>query len=361
MKKYISLIFLLFPCIIFSQSLAAYVDQRGYFNVFDKGKTSTLEYNAPISFQVGGACIAYVDYNSNFKVYYNGEVRTLYGGPPNKSLVTHSILFYNIAGQLRIFDQGETRTLTVNPGPYDIGDSLVAYCDNLYQNFNVYYNKKIIELENALINAPLMALKASNNTVGYVTNSRDFKVFWRGQVFTIFTLSPNSALDFQTGSDIVAFLAGPGGTGLSVFYKGNTFSLTSLPIISYKACDDMVAYEDQNGLHAFSNGKTYDISSSTDLSWDASDSVLVFNVPGYFKVFNRGKITTLCNYKPDEFAIDNNTVAWINQQGGLEAYYNFETYDLSGFDKVIFKLEGNALWFKSQTGSNQVFLCGKTY
>lgn len=361
MKKNIALIFLLLPSVFFAQNLAAYVDQRGYFNVFDKGQTTVLEYNAPTSFEVGGACIAYVDYNSNFKVYYNGEVKTLYGGPPNKFLVTHNILFYNIAGQLRIFDRGETRNLTINPGPYEIADSLVAFCDNLYLTFNAYYNKQVIELENGLLNAPLLALKASNNTIGYVTNSRDFKVFWHGQTFTIFTLSPNSGLDFQTGSDILAFLAGPAGTGLSVFYKGNTITLTSLPIITYKACDDMVAYEDQNGLHAFSNGKNYDLCPSAGLSWDASDSVLAFSVPGYFKVFNRGKVTTLCNYKPDEFAMDNNTLAWINQQGGLNAYYNLDTYDLSGFDKVLFKLTGNALWFKSQTSSNQVFLCGKTY
>jgi hypothetical protein len=64
---------------------------------------------------------------------------------------------------------------------------------------------------------------------------------------------------------------------------------------------------------------------------------------------------------PDEYALDNNTMVWVNQQGGLQAFFNGNIYDLTGFDRAMFRLEGNALWFKSQTSSNKVFLCGRTY
>lgn len=356
---YLALLFS--PALLLSQSITAYTDQRGYFYIFDNGITHEMEYQAPLSFKVGGACIAYLDYNENFKAYYNGEVQTIYNGPVNSYAVTHSLMFYVIAGQLKVFDRGETKNLTPNTGPYQVGDSLIAFCDNLYNTFNVYYNHEVKQLEGTLLTNPLIDFKASNNTVAYIANNRDFKVFWQGNTYKVFTLSPGAGLDYQTGSDIVAFQAGPGGTGLSVFYKGKVSNLTTLPILSYKTCDDMVAYEDQNGLHAFSNGRNYDISTATDLTWAASDSVLVYYFPGYFRVFNRGKTTDLCNYKPSEFVLDNNTVAWINQQGGLEAFFKDDTYELSGFERVLFKLEGNALWFKGQTSPNKVFLCGKTY
>jgi hypothetical protein len=361
MKKVLVLVLIIVSFGLKSQSITAYSDQRGYFNVFDNGNTTTLEYQPVQSFQVGGALIAYLDFNSNFKVYYKGEVTTLYGGAVNKYQITHNLLFYIIAGQLRVFDRGKNKVLTVNPGPYVVGDSLVGFYDNTYQALYVYYDHDKFTLESNIINNPLVSFKASNNTLAYINYQREFKVFWNGGSEKIFQLSPGMDLDYQTGSNIVAFLAGPSGNGLSVFYKGNTFNVSNMPIKSYKTADDMVAYEDQNGLHAFYAGKTYDLLSSYDYQYDISDSVLVYYTSGYFRVFNRGKITILGNYKPDEYVLDNNTVAWINQQGGLSAFFNDNIYDLTGFDRVMFKLEGNALWYKSQTGTNQVFLCGKKY
>ncbi len=360
MKKYIFFLIFFAGSKLFSQSLTAFTDLRGYFNVFDNGNTSTLEFQAPQNFKVGGACIAYNDYNSNFKVYYNGEVTTLYGGTVNSYTVTHNILAYTIAGQLRVFDRGKSKTLATNSSAYFVGDSVVAFYDNYYNAFRIYYNQDVITLENSVLVNPLVSFHASNNTAAFVTSQREFKVFWNGAAQSIFTLSPGTDLNYQTGSNVVAFLAGAANS-MVIFYKGTTYNISSLPVKTYKAADDMVAFDDQNGLHAFYAGKTYDLCSSSSYSYDISDSVLIYYTPGYFKVFNRGKITVLANYMPDEYALDNNTVVWINQQGGLNAFYNDETYDLSGFDRVVFKLEGNALWYKSQTSSNKVFLRGKTY
>jgi len=360
MKNFLFLFFFIISVKLNSQGLTAYTDLRGYFNIFDNGITLTLEYQLPKSFQVGGNCIAYQDYNSNFKVYYKGEVITLYGGNVNKYQVTHNILFYVIAGQLRVFDRGKTKVLSVNPGDYSVGDSLVAFFDNTYNAFYVYYNYDMFTLESNTINNPLVSFQASNNTLAYVTNQREFKIYWNGGVQKIFTLSPGMDLNYQTGSNIVAFLAGSA-NNLAVFYKGNTFNVSSLPVKTYKAADDMVAYEDQNGLHAFYSGKNYDLCSSYDFSYSISDSIMIYYTPGYFRVFNKGKITILGNYMPSDFALDNNTLVWENQQGGLQAFYDGNIYDLTAFDRAAFKLEGNSLWFKSQTSPNKVFLRGKTY
>ncbi|MGZ3904770.1 MAG: hypothetical protein ACXVC6_13800, partial [Bacteroidia bacterium] len=98
MKKCFYIVLSLLYVCVKAQSITAWTDQRGYFNVFDNGNTSTIEYQMPQNFQVGGAVIAYHDFNSNFKVYYKGDVTTLYGGNVNKYMVTHNLLFYIIAG-----------------------------------------------------------------------------------------------------------------------------------------------------------------------------------------------------------------------------------------------------------------------
>ncbi|MGZ3865936.1 MAG: hypothetical protein ACXVNR_05700 [Bacteroidia bacterium] len=360
MKKCFYIVLSLLYVCVKAQSITAWTDQRGYFNVFDNGNTSTIEYQMPQNFQVGGAVIAYHDFNSNFKVYYKGDVTTLYGGNVNKYMVTHNLLFYIIAGQLHVYDRGKDKVITVNPGQYVIGDSLVGFYDNTYQSFYVYYDHDKFTLESNVINNPLVSFRASNNTLAFVNQQREFKIFWNGGVQKIFQLSPGMDLDYQTGSNVVAFISGVTNS-LGVFYKGQTFNVSNIPVKEYKAADDMVAYTDQNGLHAFYAGKNYDLLSAYDYTYDVSDSVLVYYTSGYFRVFNKGKVTILGNYKPAEYALDNNTVAWINQQGGLSAFFNDNIYDLTGFDRVMFRLEGNCLWYKSQTSSNQVFLCGKKY
>jgi hypothetical protein len=360
MKKYFFTLFLLGFVKLSAQNMSAFVDNRGYFTIFDNGNVSTIEYNAPQSFQVGGNSVAYIDFNSTFKIYYNGEVTTLYNGPVNKYFCTHNIVVYNIAGQIYVFDRGKVRALSSNTGDYAVADSLVAYIDNTFNAFYVYYDHDRFTLENNLAINPLVNFAASNNTLAYINGNNEFKIFWNGGSVKVAQLSPGYTVDYQTGSDIVAFLAGTNNS-LNAYYKGNFYTISNIPVKTYKAADDMVVYEDQNGLHAFSGGKNYDLVSSYSITYNVSDSMLVFYTPGYFRVFNRGKTTILENYMPDEYAIDNNTLVYVNQQGGLKVFYNGETYDLTMFDRVQFKLEGNALWYKSQTMPNKFFLKGKKY
>ncbi len=359
-EKFSLIFFLLVFGKIYSQNVIAYTDNLGYFSVFDNGITTTLDYQKPKSFQIGGNSVAYVDFNASFKVYYKGKDTTLYDGPVNEYRVMHSMVFYVIAGQLRVFDRGRNKTLSVWPGDYAVGDSLVAFYDNTYRAFYVYYNHDMFTLENNTQQNPLVNFRASDNTLAYINNQRDFKIFWNGSVQKIFTLSPGFMVDYQTGSNIVAFLSGPSNS-LSAFYKGNTYNISKIPIKSYKTADEMVAYEDQDGLHAFYAGKNYDLCSSYSITYDISDSILVYYTPGYFRVFNKGKITVLENFMPDEYAIDNNTLAWTNQQGGLRVFYNGEIYELTTFDRAAFKLAGNALWYQTVTIPNKVFLCGRKY
>ncbi len=343
-----------------SQSLSAFVDGRGYFIVFDNGNSTTLSYQAPASFKVGGSCIAFQDFNDNFRVYYNGNDTTLYSGPVNKYIVTHNLVFYTIGGLLKVFDRGKVKTLSSYPGDYSVGDSLVAFYDNTYKAFYVYYDHDMFTLENTFGQYPILNFQASNNTLAYQNNVRDFKIYWNGGVQKISNFSTAYDLKYQTGSNIVAF-TGNIDMGLYAFYKGQIFTLSTLAVTFYDTGDDMIAYSDQNGVHVFYAGRIVDMGPTIDATYDVADSIMYYYSPGYFKVFNKGKITVLENYKPDEIAIDNNTLVYLNQQGGLRAFYDDKTYDLSTFEHANFIITGNTVWFKTQSGPHRVFLKGKIY
>ena len=361
-KFFLILLSLVFSGQVKSQSIIAYNDNRGYFNIFDNGTTIVAEYQQPLSFQVGGNCVAYIDYNSSLKVYYNGEISTLYDGVPTKYQVTHNLVVFDIAGVLKVFEKGKITTISTWDSTYQVGDSLVAFGDLTTASFKVYYNGNIQTMEDYHQTQNILEYKASNNTLAYLSYLSEFKIFWRGSGYNIFKLPNNSAeIKYQTGSDIVSFTTN-NMLGLNVFYKGNMYTASSKQVDNYQTGDDMVAYNDAGGFHVFSAGKNYDLNSFAPDFYLVADSMLIYYMPGYFAVFNKGKSTVLENFMPTEYAIDNNTLTYVDMQGGLKAFYNNDSYQLSTFDKLIgFKLIGNAVWFSTSTVYNKVFLKGKTY
>jgi hypothetical protein len=361
-KQVAILITIIFSCQAKSQSIIAYNDNRGYFNIFDNGTTMVAEYQPPLSFQVGGNCVAYIDYNSSLKVYYNGDISVLYDGVPTKYLVTHNLILFDIGGVLKVFDKGKTTTISTWDSTYQVGDSLVAFGDLTSASFKVYYNGNLQTMEDYHQTQAILQYKASNNTMAYLTYLSEFKIFWHGNGYNIFKLPNNSAqIDYQTGSDIVSFI-NSNMLGLNVFYKGNMYTVSSKQVDNYQTGDDMVAYNDAGGFHVFSGGKNYDLNSFAPDFYSVADSMLIYYMPGYFSVFNKGKTTVLENFMPSEYAIDNNTLTYVDMQGGLKAFYNNDSYQLSTFDKLIgFKLNGNCVWFSTSTVYNKVFLKGKTY
>jgi hypothetical protein len=78
MKRKIVAILLTLLCSIIidiaqAQNIAAYLDYRSYFHVFDNGVFQQLEYLPVKSYQVGGAAVPYIDNTSEFQIYYNGQ------------------------------------------------------------------------------------------------------------------------------------------------------------------------------------------------------------------------------------------------------------------------------------------------
>ncbi len=345
-----------------SQNVIAYTDNRGYFNIFDNGVTMVAAYQPPQSFQVGGNCVAFLDFTNVLKVYYNGEITTLYEGIPNKYQATHNFVVFNIGGIIKVFDKGKITTVSTWTSDYQVGDSLIAFIDQGTASFKVYYKGDFQTIEDFHQTQNILEYQASNNTVAYLSYLSEFKIFWNGNGYTIFKL-PNGAsqIQYQTGSNIVSFVT-TNFIGLNVFYKGNMYTVSNKQITDFQTGDDMVAFTDVGGMHVFYAGKTYDLNSFAPDFYKVADSVLIYANPGFFNVFNKGKNTVLENFTPTDYAIDNNTLAYVDLQGGLKAFYNNETYVLSTFDKLVgFKLIGNAVWFSTATVLNKVFLKGKTY
>ena len=94
-------------CISQNGGLAAYVDFRNRFYIFDKGEKKLVEEQKPRSFKVGGTCVAYVDYADNFKIYQNGEVKKLEIGSVRNYVATEFLVAYSMTDILKVYDKGK--------------------------------------------------------------------------------------------------------------------------------------------------------------------------------------------------------------------------------------------------------------
>jgi hypothetical protein len=375
-----------------AQNITAFVDNDGTFKVFDNGNTSLLESQAPMSFEVGGNCVAYLDVNNLFKIYFKGEVLKPYGDRIiSRYSVTNNFVLFNVGKHFMVFDQGEAETLSTNCYNVSVTDSLVVLQDYYTNQFQVYYNHRLTTLESPgpdFLYYPKLGTmtinyyndKISKNTLAYVCNDT-LKVFWNGYTRNIFSLSnqrpatKNSSQNyfFEVGKNIVCYL-NPAAKTLNAFYKGSNYILNSGSVDNVNVGDDMVTYRDSSGLNVFYAGEKYlldELNTSKSIRYTGSpfgssnllkDSLVVFYSSGRTEVFNKGKITIIDNIQGTQYKIAGNTLAWLDKMNNLNAFYNNQTYTLSTLLKPSdFEVHGNTVWFNTFPNTNKVFYCGKIY
>lgn len=344
----------------YSQNLAAFLDYRKYFMVFDNGKTQAIDHLPAQSFQIGGNCIPFVSNFGQFKVYYKGAVTKLLEQAPSKYYATRYLLVYFLYDQLYVFDDGEVKMLSSSVKNYAIGDSLVAFYNENTKASYVYYNGEVTELERSLVGSPLSEFKAGDNIFAYFNaNSKYFKIFYRGELYDI--LQSNNQIYYEAGRNVVAFVDNATNS-FHVYYKGEVIDLEDFVPKSFKVGDDLVAYIDNlDDFKVFSNGEIHTISSFEPEMYDVMDSLVVFSEQGYFKVFYNDKVYELENYVPSEFQMQESTIAFIGLNGWLKAFTGGEYITVTNDLISMFVVAYHLIYMNTTVNTIKVFYNGKLY
>lgn len=388
--------FILFSFLIFElagQNITAFTDNNGKFTIFDDGNFTQAESQPPMSFKIGNNCVAYLDVNQNFKIYYRGEIVKPYDDMIITNYeVTNNLVLFTVGNTSYVFDNGNTVKLIKGFYNQTITDSLVVAQDYYTSSLQVYYRGKLTTLATPNLSYQYVALKgnkgskncyyrATKNILAYLVND-SLKVFWNGQTWNVFTITrqPNMSVNaynfnFEVGKNIACYID-PLTKSLVVFYKGEKYILSSGTIAEIQTGDDMISYRDSTGLNVFYAGKKFSLDelkkttslqrsigagsfSSTDF---LKDSVMLFIASGRCKVFNKENITMIDAIKDGQFKINGNTLAWLGKQNELNAFYNNNTYTLSTLIRPAdFEVHGNTVWFSVYPNNNKVFYKGKIY
>ena len=393
-KKSIAFIFVVVCTVgLQAQNITAFYDSNGAFNIFDNGLIVYKEYEKPISFKVGGNCVAFIDNETIFKIYYKGEILKPYGDNLiDGYTVTHNLVLFSIHQKLLVFDNGKTTVLVNNPGHtiafsdngaynYQVSDSLLVFQDIDTKSLQVYCNGKIDTIATAPSMYPQLypitrSIKygraqgyvyhytLGKNTLAFIDKS-NFKVYYNNHLYNLFsfpvpdsnyTKVTNQYNSFSCAGNIVGFI-NPLTKKLCAFYKGQTYVMPTVYLCGYTVGDDMLTYTDSASVHVFYDAKIYDIpdlnanfirrptngyyeSKYVEASYTYNakyatnnfiikDGIMLFYVNGRNKIFCQGAIYELGDISNQQFQIDNNTIAWIDHQNNLNTLYNGKPFTLS--------------------------------
>ena len=282
MKIVYSIIFIISFSFGYSQDITAYRDYRGYFYVFDKGLLNEIETLPVKNFKIGQSCIAYQNYQGNLKVYYKGKTYDMWDAVETYYVSKHLAVGV-LNSQLKLFDNRKMQTISTNVGTYALSDSLVAFNDNNYLKFNVYYKGAIIQLEDVLVSNAISNFKAAGNIVAYIDTQSDFKVFYHGKVSNMFTFNSSLPLQYDVGQDVVAFIDNDD-ESFNVIWMGQNYKIEDASPMSFMAGNNFVAYVDNAGtFKIFKDGMVTVISAVTPDFYKVTDNIVVYSEKGFFK------------------------------------------------------------------------------
>ena len=251
-KFFLIFLFVFISHVLPAQDMSAYLDYRNYFQAFDNGQFSQIEYLPVKSFQVGGAGIAYVDNTNEFNIYANQQKFDQTYASNLTYVATDYLIAYRVDKVLSVFENQQTTKLSYYCTKYSVNDSLVGFFDDSKYNFSVYYKGNVIDLESSLLEPPKI-IKSGSNTLAYVDQNNYFKIFYRGKTFEIDNMKP---VAFEPGRDLVVYIDDYR-RNFHLFYKGDTATVEVFLPDSFKVGFGIVAYVDNLGnFRIFDEGKT---------------------------------------------------------------------------------------------------------
>ena len=322
-----------------SQKVVPLVDFSGYFKSFQNGFFRQIEFQQVRQYKAGDDLVGYIDARGNLRVFDGTKPMDLSNMNVEYEVSDH-LLIWKIGETINLWDDGHKQTLTFNARNYWVRDSIVVFEDMRYNSVNAYYNGDIYTLYTSVgdFDPPDFV---GENIVAFRDNGNFNKVFWRGKIYDLDVT--HRPITFHAGTDILAFNDPMTGT-FAIFENGQFLDVEDFHMNAYKAGRGFIVYENQNGdLMYYSNGKRRQLTNFGADFWDVKDDVVLWEENSFTYAFIDGEKIEMTRYKPADYAMKNNVVAFRNIMGGVSALVNGKVYEITNQMKSEYEIFGDAV------------------
>ncbi len=337
--------------------VAAYSDFRNYFYAFVNGIPRQLESQKVREFTFGGDMVAYVNNASNLIVWQNNEKTNLGDISMTRYGITNTFLYYQRDMVLAVWEDGDLTHLTYFLRDFKVNDQLIAFRDQNIDMLRVYHDGELHEVEFTLT-GELGKYKAGKNLVAYTNSNNYFKTYLDGQLFELDNIPP---VDFESGKSIVAYVAGASQL-FEVFYNGKLIVLENIPPQNFQCGDELVAYvSDEEHFKVYEKGRLIKVESFAPDFYKVLDGTVLFFFNNQLQVIQNGERFILANFLPSSYQMNQNCVAWKDQQGRLFLFSDGKVKEVTTELIVTYILNGDVLSYKLPDESYKIYYRGKVY
>lgn len=298
-----------------------------------------LEMQRITSYDAGDYIAPYIDGKGNFKIY-NGEKIELISLQTLNYKFSDYLVAWKIGDGIFSYDNGVKKTLTLFGGDFMVKDSLIVFQDTRFKTLNVLYRGEIIQLMQQTGDMTMPDC-IGENIIGFEDNGDVYRIFWNGKLYEVG--GTELGISFQAGTDVICFNDAINKT-FAVFDKGVFMDVEGMFVKNYKAGRGFIVYEDQSGnLWKYQNGQKINLTDFNSGIWDVKDDVVLWNENNLFFTLYNGEKKSVCNYKPDDYMLKNNVIAFRNSQGGVSVNIQGKTNVITTQKDALYSIYESAV------------------
>lgn len=284
--------------------------------IFDGVQKKTLGRISQYPYSISDSIAAYHDINGFYNVYWQGK-ETLLSRLPVYYMATgkNMLAFVDMSNFIQVFYQNTlTQIDNTIPANLKLGGNIVAYVDS-YREFKIFYAGKIYDIYNFPSLICREGEEFTDKTIAYGA-----ELYCSGTlVHPRFTQLPL----FIPGDDMVMYIDEY--NYLQVFYKGNTFeALNTVPKL-YDVVDNIAWFIDLNGfLNVFYEGKFYVVENYTPGNIRADRDIVCYtDLDNRLIAFYKGKRIDVSKDIIRSYELNNHAVIYVVKENEFR-YFSFD-------------------------------------
>jgi hypothetical protein len=333
----LSILFLFVSFNYNAQKTVPFVDFNHYFQSYQNGAFRMVEMQRIIDYKGGDEFVAYIDNKGNLRLFDGQEIQDITNLNVEYQVSDH-LMTWRVGPTLNLWDNKKQQTLTFNVGEYQVRDSIVVFQDLRYNTVRVYWKGELFNLYTVVdqLNMPEFI---GENIVAFKDNGDYYKIFWNGKIYNLGVW--NGKIDFQAGTDIATF-NDPTMRTYAVFENGEFLDVEKFYMKNYRAGRGFIVYEDlNNNLIYYKSGEKKTLTYFAAQFWDVKDDLVIWEENSYVYCLYKGEKIQVCNYIPEEYQLKNGVFAFKNILGGASAFVNGEIKEITNQEMVSLNIYGS--------------------
>lgn len=355
--KIVYLLVLLLSSQAFGQKMIPFIDFNQFFRTFENGAFRQIEFQRIENYKAGDDVIAYYDNRGNLRIYDGVKPVDVANINADYSVSDH-LVTWKIGQLLNMWDAGKMQTLTYRSNNVATKDSIIVYQDIQYNTLNVYEKDKITQVTQ-MTSDLMWPSNIGENVFAFRDNGDFYRVYWNGRTYDIDVWVGN--IDFSAGTDIVSF-NDPTMRTFAIFDRGELIDVEQQFVQRHQAGRGFVVYEDVNGnLIKYQNGKKTTLSNFGASFWEVKDDIVIWFENNFLFCQVGNKKVQVCNFKPIDYKIKNNVLAYRNIMGGVDAVVNGELVNLTNQQDASYDIFGSSVLVGLFNNTYKVYWKGRQY